>query len=113
MKLEPAAGKILLDLQPPARQYLWIIVEQREIVHVTQVGRLQDFGREMIEAIEIKLRKELTGQVANGQTAAMAERLEQVVAIEVELDRLLRVRAIDNQVQQRQRRRTNDPAAEI
>jgi hypothetical protein len=35
VKLELPAGKIMLDPQPPARQYGGIIVEQREIIHVS------------------------------------------------------------------------------
>src|SRR6202521_2674745 len=74
VKLEPTAGEVPLNPQPPVRQYGGIIVEQREIIHVTHVGCPQYFGHEMIEAIEIKVREELAGQVADRQTAAALHR---------------------------------------
>jgi RNA-directed DNA polymerase len=50
---------------------LALVVEQSEVIHMAQVGRAQYFGDEMIEAIEIKVREELAGQVADRQTSAL------------------------------------------
>jgi hypothetical protein len=57
--------------------------------------------------------KKLTGQVSDRQAAPTPQRFEQIVAVEVEVDRLLWVRAIDNQVEKRERGWTRDPAAEV
>ena len=56
---------------------------------------------EVIEALEIQVGEELAGQVADRQAAAALEWREQVVALEVQVDRLLWVGAIDDQVEQR------------
>jgi hypothetical protein len=98
MKLEPTAGKIRLDPQVPARQYRGIVVEQREIVHVTHVRGAQYFGHKMIEAVEIKVREELAGQIADRQTAAAPEWRKEIITIKIELDRLLCIRAVDDQI---------------
>src|SRR5215831_1936693 len=82
MKLEPTASKIRLDPQAPARQYGGIVVEQLKIVHVTYIGGAQYFRHEMIEAVEIKVREELAGQIADRQTAAAPEWRKQIVAVE-------------------------------
>ena len=67
----------------------------------------------MIEAVEIKVRDELAGQIADRQTAAAPERRKEIVAIEIELYRLLCIRAIDDQIQKPQRRPADDAAAEF
>jgi len=105
VKLEPTARKIFFDPQPPARQYGGVVVEERKIIHVTHVGCAQYFRHKMIEAIEIKVREELAGQVPYRQTAPPPERVKQIVAIEIEMDRLLCIRGIDDQIQYRARRR--------
>ena len=56
------------------------VAEQREIVHVAQVGRAAQLALdEMIEGIEIAVRPELRGQIADRQAARTAGG-EQVVA---------------------------------
>jgi hypothetical protein len=57
------------DSVPPIRQHRRIVMEQREIVDVANVRRLQHFGAEMIERIEVKVRQELAGEVADRQPA--------------------------------------------
>ena len=76
---------------------------QREVVYVAQVRRPQYLGHKVIETIEIKVREELAGQIADRETAAAAEWRKKIVAIEVQVDRLLGIRAIDDQIQKRQR----------
>jgi hypothetical protein len=53
----------------------------------------------VIEAVEIEVGEELAGQVADRQAAAALEWREQIVAIEIEVDRLLRVRGIDDEIE--------------
>ena len=91
VKPEPPADKILLDPQPPSRQYGGVIVEQRKVINVADIRRPQHLGHEMIEPVEIKICEELTGQVPDRQAAAAAERVEQIVAVEIVVHRLLRV----------------------
>ncbi len=113
VKLQSPAGEISLDPQSPIHQVRGVVGEQREVVNVADVRRPQNLGHEMIEAVEIEIGEELAGQIADRQTAAAPERLEQIVALEMQIHRLLRVRAIDNQVQQGKRRRATDAAAEV
>ena len=72
VKLESSTDKILLDLQPQIRQHRGVIVEQRKVIHVAQIGRLQDLGDEMIEAIEVNIGEELAGEIADRQTCGGA-----------------------------------------
>ena len=78
-------------------------MEQREVIHVAHIGRPQYFGHEVIEAIEVDVCKKLAGQVADRQPTAAPERCKEIIAIEIEINRLLRVRAIDDQVEKRER----------
>ena len=63
------------DALTPIRQHRRIVVEQSEIVYVTQIGRAQHLGDEMIQAVEEQIGEELAGQVADGQAAAARERV--------------------------------------
>ena len=96
MQLQPPADEIVLDPPPPFGQHRGIVVEQREIVDVAHIGGAQDLGDEMIEAVEVEVGEELARQIADRQTAAALERREQVVAVEIEIDGFLPVRAIDD-----------------
>ena len=99
VKAKAPTLQIPLDPPPPLRELLRIVVEQREVVHVPHVPlRAQHFLAEVVEAIEIEVGEELAGEVADGQAAPPFEGGEQVVAGEVEVDGLLRVRAVDDPV---------------
>ena len=78
-------------------------MEEHEVIHVAQIGCPQYFGHEVIETIEIKVGEELASQVADRQTATAPEGCKEVVAVEVEIDRLLRVGSINNHIEQCQR----------
>jgi hypothetical protein len=67
----------------------------------------------MIEAIKIDVCEELAGQIADRQPTAALERRKEIVAVEIEINRLLRIRAIDDRIQKRERRRANDAAADF
>ena len=73
MKLEPPASEISLDPQSPIDQDRGIVVEQREVVDVADIGRLQHLGHEVIEAVEVEIGEELAGQIADRQPAAAPE----------------------------------------
>jgi hypothetical protein len=88
-------------------------VEQCEVVHVTQVRRLQDVLDVVIEAIEVDLREELAREVADRQAAASLERREEIVTREVVVHRLLGVRAVHDRVDEPKRRRADAPPAEV
>ena len=103
VKLQSSTHEITLDPQSPLGQYSGVIIEQREVVDVAQVRRPQHLGHKVIETIEIKVGEELAGQVTDRQAAAALEWHKEVVAVEIEVDRLLRVGGIDDQVEQRQR----------
>jgi hypothetical protein len=96
VKLEPSASEKPLDPQSPFGQHGEIIVEQREIIDVSQVWCLQHLSHEMIETIEIKVCKKLAGQIPDWQSAATPKRLKEVVSIKIEVDRFLRIRSVND-----------------
>ena len=67
----------------------------------------------MIEAVEIEIGEKLAGQVADRQATAAPEGCKEIIAVEIKVHRLLRVRAIDDQVQKRERRWASDAAAKV
>ena len=91
VKPQSSTHKITLDPQPPLGQYSGVIVEKRKVIDVAQIGRAQHLGYEMIEPVEIEVGKKLTGQVADRQPASALERREEVIAIEINANRFLRI----------------------
>ena len=65
---------------PPFLQRRRVVVERREVVDMTETLRAQNFLAEVVEPVEMDIREELAGQVADGKPAAARERREQVVA---------------------------------
>ena len=57
-------------------------------------------GDELIEAIKVKVCKELACQIADGKAAPPPIGLKQIVIRKVESDRLLRIRMIDDGIHQ-------------
>jgi hypothetical protein len=111
---QATSGEIGGDPIRPGGQDLRLVVEQREVVDVPQVARSsQHLLAEMIEAIEVDVGEELAGQVADRQPPPAAIGLEEIVARIVEVDRFLGVRAIDDGVEQPQRRRTTEAPAKV
>ena len=99
VKEQAAPLQKALDPFPPLGELIRIVVEEGEVVHVAHVPlRPQHLLAEVIEAVEVEVGKELAGEVADGQAAPPFEGGEQVVAGEVEVDGLLRVRAVDDPV---------------
>ena len=57
-----------------------VIIEHHHIVHVAQVGPdAQHLLEVMVQIIEVQISKELTRQVADGDTGASFERREEVI----------------------------------
>jgi hypothetical protein len=106
VQLKPSAFQELPNAVAPLGKHRRVVVKQRKVVDITQIGRAQHFGDEMIEAIEVEVGEKLAGQVADRQAAPPLVGREQVVAVIVKLDRLLGIRAVDDQVHQRQRVRS-------
>ena len=100
--MQPQASRtqILLDPRPPLRQIRRIVVKQRKIVHVAEIGCLENLSHKMIKTVEIEIAEELAGEVADRQPATQPEGLKQIVTVEVEIDRLLRVGPVHNPVEQ-------------
>ena len=103
MEAQAAAFQEAGDAAPPFLEAVGVVVEECEVVHVAQVAlRSQDLLAEVVQAVEVDVREELAGQVADGQAAPALERGEQVVAGVVQRHRLLGVGAVDDAVRQRQ-----------
>ena len=67
----------------------------------------------MVQRIEVDVGKELAGQVTQGQAAYALEGSEQIVARIVMFDRLLRIRAVDDQIAERQRGQAAQSAPQV
>ena len=67
----------------------------------------------MIQPVEIKVGEELAGQIAERQAAPALQRREQIIAGIVDMHRLLRIRAVDDRVDQPERALASDAAAEV
>ena len=74
MQFEPAPSQKRHDPLLPSRENKRIVVKQREVVDIAQIGRLQDFCAKVVERIEIDVRTELTGQIADGQASPPLKR---------------------------------------
>jgi len=90
-----------------------VVVKQGEVVDIAQIGRAKDFFRKMIETVEIDVSEKLARQIADRQPAAAGQRRQQIVAGIVEVDRLLRIGAVNHRVEQPQGARAGDAPAQI
>ena len=114
MQAEPPPLQECADPSSPFFELFAVVVKQREIVDVAQVAlRAKNFLAEVIQSIEIEVGEELAGQVADGQAAAAFQRCQEIVAGEQQVDRLLRVGAVDDTVGKVQRPFAGDTATEI
>ena len=99
MQSQPPPFNGHADPLSPLFEVFAVIVKQREVVDVAQVAlRPQHFLAEVIQTVEIDVREELAGQVADGQAAAAFQRRQEIVARGQQVDRLLRVGAVDDPV---------------
>ena len=53
MQLEPPASEIAFDPRSPLRQHGRVVVEQREVIDVANVGRAEHFADPVVETIEV------------------------------------------------------------
>lgn len=114
MQQQPAAMAINVEPFPPRGQHVRVIMKECKVVGVPHISRrTQYFPDEMIEAVEVHIREELARQVADRQAARAFMRSEKVVAREVDVHRLLRVRTIDDPVQQFERLRADEPTPKV
>ena len=67
----------------------------------------------MGETVEVKVAKELAGEVAQGQAAPPFGCGEQIVARKQNVDGFLRIAAVDNHVQQCQSARAGEAATQV
>ena len=83
VQCEAKHRKPLDDLTSPFEQLAFVVREQQEIIHVTEVAFALKFTFDkVIERAEITVCPELTGEIANGQ-AARALDAEEVVAAKI------------------------------
>ena len=100
MQFETTTFQIQSNAFPPFGKHSRIVVEQREIVHITHIPLgPQHLLAEMIQRVEIKIGEELACQIANRQAAPPFARRKQIVAGKIQMDLLLRIRAVDYPVQ--------------
>ncbi len=91
--LSVAHPDLIIELEPA-------IGEQGEVINVTNIRRTEYFFDKMIETIKIHVGKELTGQVADGQSASPQKGLKQIITRKVPLYWFLRIRPINYQIEQ-------------
>lgn len=113
MQLQPPPLQETGDACAPLRQRGRIVMEQREIIDVAQIRRAQHFRDEMVASVEIEIGEDLAGEVADREAAPPLEGREQVLAGEMQIDRLLRVGAINDQIHQPQHAFASDAVAEF
>lgn len=90
-----------------------VVREQSEVVHVAQIRSAQDFLDVVIDSVEVDVGEQLTGEVADRKTSTAVERREQIVACKVEIHRLLRVRSIDDAVDEPDGARAGNPPPHV
>ena len=101
MQRQPPPGEISRDPLPPILEHRRVVLEQREIVDVAQIALWpQHFGAEMIEAIQVDIGEELACQIADWQTAPTQNRGQEIIAQVMDVNRLLRVGAVDDRIGQ-------------
>jgi len=84
-------------------QFQLVIAEQGEVVHIADIARdTQPLFHEVVERIQQHVREELTGLVADRQAATAVTRRQQIVTGKPALDQFLRIRVIDDGVDQRE-----------
>jgi hypothetical protein len=114
MQAQPPPRQEGLDLDAPSRQLGAIVMEQREVVNITDIPpTAQPLLDEMIQRVEIDVREELARQITDGQAAAPLQRAQEIIARIVQMHRLLRVGAVDNRVEQAQAPRAIDAPTQI
>ena len=113
MQLQSATFEQPCDPALPLGQHARIVMEQRKVIDIAQVRRAQDFGAEMIERVEIEIGEELAREIADRQAAPARERRKQVIAGKVQFDRLLRVRGVNDPVEEVEGRHARDAAAQV
>ena len=85
MQTQAAALQEMFDSAPPAIELTMVVMKQREIVHVAHVALCaQHLLAEVVQAVQVEIGEELTGEVADRQPAAALERREQIVSRVVE-----------------------------
>lgn len=87
--------------------------KEGKVVHISEIRRPQYFGAEMIERIEMNVGEPLAGEIADGQTSPALKRGEQIVSGIVNMDRLLRVRSVNDGVEKPQRPLATDASPQI
>ena len=112
MKPQTPLFKKLLDPLPPLRENCGIVMIQRKVINISDIGRGQHPGHEMVERVEIEIGEELAGEIADRQTTPPLIGREQIIARKMEIDRLLLVRAIDDCIEEPERPLAADATAE-
>jgi hypothetical protein len=70
LRNKPQSGQTLADVAPARREFGRVIAEHGEVVHVTQVRpTAQPLLDEVVELIQVDIAEELTGEIADGQSA--------------------------------------------
>ena len=76
---QPQGGQIFDDLPTPIGQLAFIVAKKQHVIDVAQVGRaVQAALDEMVQRIQVDIRPELAGEIADGQAAGPQER-QQVI----------------------------------
>ena len=108
------AFEVAVDPPPPVDESPRVVGKQDEVVHVAEVAlRPQDFLAEVVEPVQVHVGEELAREVSDRQPPPPLEGREQVVARIVEVHPLLRVRAVDDRIGQRQGARAGETPPEV
>ena len=84
MNAQPDFGELLLDGRSPGVQFRLVVGQQQRVIHVTQISRRPQFlPNEMVEFVQIEIRQELAGEVADRDTVASLRGREQIVPREI------------------------------
>ena len=113
VKLKAAAFEKTRQAGAPIAEHSRVMVEQREIVHVADIGRFQDLRYKMIETVEIKIREELAGEISNWQPSSPLKGREQRVAWEMQINGFLSVGAVHDAIHEPQRPFAFNATAEL